>query len=84
MKAFLFYIMSTFRWLIVTSSNIVCALMIFALIFSFTNNTSNQIGNLVITFIVALLFALFSWHYDKLLNRVAPKDNENEQADNSE
>lgn len=79
MKAFIFYIMSTFRWLIVTSSNILCALMIFALIFSFFNDTSDQIGNLFITFIVAVLFGAFSWHYDKLLKQVTPKDPENNQ-----
>ena len=84
MKAFLFYIMSTFRWLIVTSANIVCALMIFAVIFSFTNNTSNQIGNLIITIIVALLFGAFSWHYDKFLKKVAPKEQSNESEENNE
>jgi dolichyl-phosphate-mannose--protein O-mannosyl transferase len=78
MKAFLFYIMSTFRWLIVTSSNIVCALMIFALIFSFTNNTSNQTGNLIITFLIAVLFGAFSWYYNVLLKKLTPKDSASE------
>ena len=74
MKNVIFYIMSTFRWLIVTSSAIFSALMIFVLIFSMFNNTSDQTANLIITFIVALLFAAFAWYYDVFLNMFAPDD----------
>jgi len=83
MKAFIFYIMDTFRWFIVTSANIVCALMVFAVIFSFFNNTSNQIGNLIITSLVAVLFGAFSWHYDKLLKKVAPKERQDDCEENN-
>jgi len=81
MKAFIFYIMNTFKWFIVTTSSIICALMVFALLFSFTNNTSNQIANLLITLFVAIVFGAFSWNYEKLLKKIAPKEQENDETD---
>ncbi|MFT6925721.1 MAG: hypothetical protein ACJAZP_001310 [Psychromonas sp.] len=72
MKTIIFHIMSTFRWLIVTSSKILSALMIFVLIFSLFNDTSNQTANLIITFIVAVLSGAFSWYYDVLLKKLEP------------
>lgn len=74
MKTMIFRIMSTFRWLIVTSSRIFSALMVFVLIFSVFNNTSNQTYNLIITFIVAVFFAVFPWYYDLLLKKLALQD----------
>lgn len=74
MKAIIFQIMSTFRWLIVTTSRIFSALMIFVLIFYMFNDTSNQTVNLIITFIVAVLFAAFSWYYDVLLKKLEPQN----------
>lgn len=70
MKNMILYIMSTFKWLIVTTSKIICALMAFVLIFSIFNNTSNQTANMIITFSVAVFFGSFSWYYDVLLKKL--------------
>ena len=79
MKTMIFHIMRTFRWLIVTTSKILSALMIFVLIFSMFNNTSNQTSNMIITFIVAVLFGAFSWYYDVLLKKLEPQNKSNQE-----
>jgi hypothetical protein len=71
--------METFKWLIVTSSRIMSGLMIFVLVFSFYNGTSEQTTNLIITFIVAVIFAAFSWYYDALLKRLDPQNKSNKE-----
>ncbi len=75
MKSIVFHIMITFRWLFMTTSKILSALMIFVLIFYVFNDASNQAVNLIITFMLAVIFGAFSWYYDVLLEKLESQNN---------
>lgn len=79
MKTMIFHIMRTFRWLIVTASKVLSALMVLVLIIAMFSDAPTQTSNLIMAFVFAVLFGSVSWYYDVLLKKLEPQNKSNQE-----
>ncbi len=79
MKTIIFHLLRTFRWAIVPASKVLSALMVVVLILATFSNSTTEPPNLVLTFILAIMFGMVSWYYDALLKKLEPQKKTNQE-----